>query len=261
MVRRIPRIVTAGLCAAATLAAPDAATEPRFAAGEWLVYVAPRAARVTVFVASRPPREGEEFPPVGKPSERRCAAAWQIKKPERSAVTARGGWAPSPSGDGRWAFFPSKPPKGKSKVEGFPDRDVDYGNEIFFCAKERGEAPWLKSPTGKTLPGSWVTLADGKKATLLFVANTSAADGDIVPDIPEKVRRVRCDAASHPKGPPRDRNAAARPSVGRWVPDPFGSKRWAWLPYDTSPLSMRPPASPADEPRLAKKSCSWFADE
>ncbi len=250
--------------------------------GQWVAYVAPRSKGTltrVVFVPERAPEAGERIPRMdrsGPAIQLRCLGEWQLRwKPTVTpspAKGARGGWAPSPSGDDRWVWQPSG--KAVTSANGVvpsavPDVAPDYGDEFVFCAKNEGEAPWAK-PTGKRVPGSWVTLVDGKRTTTLFIANTTATDGDVLPETPPEERRIKCPSRSHPATRTASSNAAnasnastARPvgPYGRWVPDPFGSKRWAWLPRIgiAAPFALRPTSSSTEAAKRSPRTpCSWF---
>lgn len=256
--------------------------EGKLVPGDWVVYSAPalraRAAdeRLIVFVPERAPEPGEKIPGrskavVDKLAVHRCVAPWQLLKPQ--PARSAGGWGPNPNGDGRWVWH--APSKSGAKVapsipEATPDGAPDYGDTFFFCAKSPTETPWAKDAGGKIVPGSWVTLVDGRRTTTLFVANTSVDEGDHLPETPKAEKRVRCASKLHPVSPPTPlampRTKPVAP-YGRWVPDPFGSKRWAWVPTLPSPFGLRPSASPPDPPRARPSrasgggQCSWFSDD
>lgn len=271
--RTVAVALAAALGAAVAAHEPSAHAEAALVPGEWVAFTAPRVhgvaaadARVVVFVPDRKPETDERIPPApASVPELRCGGAWQLITLRPKKLGARGAWGASPSGDGRWVWHPKHGASATSVVPpAMPDAAADYGDEFFFCANAPGEAPWTKVAHGKTLPGSWVTLVDAHRTTTLFVANTYSAEGDAIPDLPQKTRRIRCSSKQQPIAPSTARSVggAARPRApfGRWVPDPFGSRRWAWVPSAEMPFGLRPSASPPGEPEPVAHACSWFDD-
>jgi hypothetical protein len=284
---RAGRLSVPAALAMLTIAVSDGALAeggPRFVPGQWVTYVAPalrpRAPEIklVVFVPERKPEADERIPARDSaaekaPTELRCAAPWQLLRPRKlpspdgtSAASPQrgrdqGAWGLSPSGEDRLVWYPKRA-GASARPPAMPDPAPSAGDEFFFCAKAPGESPWTKAATGKIVPGSWVTLVDGKRTTTLFVANTTVADGDVLPDLPKQERRILCGAKLHPSGPNGMTLGRTKPAppYGRWVPDPFGSKRWAWLPSAAPPFAFRPTASPSDPPPVLRRKCSWFED-
>ena len=257
---------------AAMSTSPEAARAeaPKLVPGQWVAYVAPKASQTmprVVFVPERAPEAGERIPRLdrkGPAVELSCLGEWQLQQWKPIvAKGARGGWGPSPSGDGTWVWHPKNAAATSVAVipTDMPDASPDYGDEFVFCATTAGEPAWAKPADGKRIPGSWVTLVDGKRTTTLFVANTEAGEGDVLPELPTQERRIRCASKLHPRTSMSKSSGSTRPAApyGRWVADPFGSKRWAWVPRTEIPFALRPTASPPNPPaRTAKGACSWF---
>jgi hypothetical protein len=233
---------------------------PGFVPGAWVTYSAPSFyAKVpdrkqTLFVADRPPAKDEKIPAVPKSAlpAYRCGAPWQFAS--APMISPPGAWVPNPNGDGRWAWMPSSSILGTPTPPPLPSATPNLGDEIYFCAKAPGGAPWVKPPK-HVIPGTWIRLEDpsGGGLTTYFdpKPNATVVDGDAVVEPPMQVSvTYKCAQALWPRvsGAWPDSRVRSPKPYGEWVPEPFGNPTWVWVGRANWPYNLRPPPMPTTKP-------------